>query len=418
MDPTRGEVHVTVDQHEDASQYRILSPEAYDDGATFWKRLRHDHPVYFDPEARMWVITRYDDVKTVVQSPTIFGKQSVGPLCELVPEAREVLHDYLTEYVPTFDANPPEHAFYKRIVRAPLSGPKVAKRREIIHEIAEDLVDEFADDGKADIISQFAFLLPAIHTYRYMGVPTDELDDIRQEGVSQVTLWNGFPPPEEQPALARDAANYWKRLKWLVDDHVANPRDDIIGDLLAEESEDGRKLNRLEIVAILRGLVVGAHRTSTNLIGNTLYALLSVRERWERVVADPTLAEAAVNESLRADSPAVGLPYVAFEDTELGGEHIKKGDVIYPSYRAANRDENEFEDPDRWDMDRLDNTRNMAFGGGIHLCPGTALGRLTGATAIAVLAERLPSMQLVDDHPRHLPTFASNGYEQLLVSWG
>jgi cytochrome P450 len=68
-------------------------------------------------------------------------------------------------------------------------------------------------------------------------------------------------------------------------------------------------------------------------------------------------------------------------------------------------------------MDRLDNTRNMAFGGGIHLCPGTALGRLTGATAIAVLAERLPSMQLVDEHPRHMPTFASNGYEQLLVSW-
>jgi cytochrome P450 len=147
-------------------------------------------------------------------------------------------------------------------------------------------------------------------------------------------------------------------------------------------------------------------------------ALLSVPERWERVLANPELAEAAVNESLRFHTPAVGHYYVAFEDVEIGGQAIKKGEYVYPCYFAANHDPSQYDDPDAWNMDREDNTRNLTFGGGIHLCPGTALGRLTGTTAVRALAERIPSLRLADEGAVQGSRFTNYGLKSLMVTWG
>jgi cytochrome P450 len=399
-------------------QYDVRCPAAANDRERFWKQMREEQPVRYNPDIKLWTVTRHDDVRFVVQSPTLFGKPPVGPVGELTPEVREVIHDYLTEFVPTFESNPPEHSFFKRIVRAPLTPPRVAPRRDVIADIANDLIDEFIDESKVDLVDRFAFPLPAIHTYRYIGVPDDDLADIRRESTAQVTLYMSFPPEEEQMELAVLTARYWDRLKALVDDHIENPRDDIVSDLLDGRSdEDGRALTRIEVASILRGLVIGAHDTSTSLIANTMNALLSVPERWERVLANPELAEAAVNESLRFHTPAVGHYYVAFEDVEIGGQAIKKGEYVYPCYFAANHDPSQYDDPDAWNMDREDNTRNLTFGGGIHLCPGTALGRLTGTTAVRTLAERIPDLRLADEGAVQGTRFTNYGLQSLMVTW-
>jgi cytochrome P450 len=387
----------------------------------FWSRLRDEQPVYFNSAIPMWFVTRYDDVQNVVQSPTAFGKaekEEWKPVARLCPEAEQLVQPFIDEFVLTFEANPPEHSFFKPIVRAPLLGPKVLEREAIIRRLAHQLIDEFISDGETDLVDSFAFQLPALHMYEYIGLPVDDLEQIRRESLSMNDLWYGFPDPETQVSLANDLLRYWDRLKALVEDRVAHPREDIVSDLLAAEDKNGRHPTVLEVASILRGLVVGAHKTSANLISSTAYQLLiDPAARWERVVADPSLAAAAVNETLRTDSPAVGHFYVAFRDVELGDQLIRQGDRLYVSYLAANHDERRFEDPDVWNMDRTGNTQNLAFGAGIHLCPGTVMGRMTATTAITALAERIPTLELAETDIVDSPVFFSHGPVHLPVRW-
>jgi cytochrome P450 len=405
----------------DASRYDVRSPEATQDAIAFWNRLRREAPVHFDRDLSLWFVTRYEDVQTVVQSPDRFGKVEKDdwrPVARLCPEAEQKIQPFRDEYVFTFEANPPDQAFFKRIARAPMLGSKVLGREPIARRLAHGLIDQFIDDGEVDLVNAFNFPLPAMYMFDYIGVPADDLSEIRRESLAMLDLWYGFPDPDTQISLADDFMRYWDRLKALVADHVAHPRADIVSDLLAAEDETGSRLAPMEVASMLRALVVGAHKTVSSLIGSTVYQLLVDRAaRWTRVLDDPSLVGAAVNETLRTDSPAVGLFYVAFTDVELGGELIRKGDRVYACYLAANHDEQRFDDPDTWNMDRVENTRNLAFGGGIHLCPGTVMGRMLPTVAITALAERMPTLELVDETFMDQPVFFSHGPVRLPVRW-
>jgi cytochrome P450 len=405
----------------DPSRYDVRSPDASRDRIAFWNRLRHEKPVYFNRDLSMWFVTRYEDVQTVIQSPERFGKvgkEQWGPVASLCPEARQRIQTFVDEYIFTFEGNPPDQAFFKRIARAPMLGSKALEREPVAHTLAHELIDGFIADGEVDLVDAYAFRLPASYMFDYIGVGADDISEVRRESLAMLDLWYGFPDPDVQVSLADDFRRYWDRLKALVDDHVAHPRADIVSDLLAAEDETGAHLAPMEVASMLRALVVGAHKTVSSLIGSTVYQLLVDREaRWERVLDDPSLVGAAVNETLRTDSPAVGHFYVAFADGELGDEVIRKGHRVYVSYLAANHDEQRFDDPDTWNMDRAENTRNLAFGGGIHLCPGTVMGRMLPNVAITALAARMPSLELVDDVFTDQPVFFSHGPVRLPVRW-
>jgi cytochrome P450 len=406
-----------VPHTEELSEFDVRCPAASIDRLNFWENLRDHDPVYFNESLGIWYVTRYADVQQVLMSPAVFGKQVRRPLYEPIPEAREILQQFTDEFVLTFDANLPDHTFFKRLVRAPMTGARVLEREPVVKRIANQLIDGFEDQGEGDLIGLYAYALPAVHMFDYIGVDDVPIEDVRAESLASNEVLQGFPEPEQQVELARLAVHYWQRLKDVVDDHIAHRRDDIVSELLAAVSPEGRRIERLELVSLLRGLILGAHRTSTNLIGSTMFRLLSERERWERVLADHELVAAAVNETLRNDSPAVVFPYLAFTDTELGGKQIKAGDKVYVCNYVANHDPLQFDDPDVWDMDREGNTRNLAFGGGIHLCPGTALGRVTVTTAVRTLAERLPDIRLTDPELHPLSSYFSFGPDVLPVRW-
>ena len=164
-------------------------------------------------------------------------------------------------------------------------------------------------------------------------------------------------------------------------------------------------------------LVLGAvFKTTTNLIGNGMLALMSQREQWRLLVEDPSLAPAAVEELLRYDSPVqMAPPRVASTDIEILGRTIKEGDTVIAVIGGGNRDPQRFEAPASVDLRRPD-PAPLSFGGGPHFCIGASLARIEGAAAFGALARRLPELRLADDEPRWRETFNNRGLQSLRLA--
>ena len=186
-------------------------------------------------------------------------------------------------------------------------------------------------------------------------------------------------------------ANYFRG---IVNERTAEPRDDIISQMVAARDER-EMMTADEVIATCILLLFAGHETTTNLLGNGLYYSMKFREQWERLVAEPMLIEPAIEEWLRYDGPSGALARVVVSDIEFSGRPLKRGQRVFAFTNSANRDEAQFLDPDRFDIARKHNP-HITFGHGIHFCLGAPLARLEGQIAIRRLAERFPGVRLAN----------------------
>jgi len=248
-----------------------------------------------------------------------------------------------------------------------------------------DLVAQFADPLPAHVIAVMLGLPPADRhrfktwtddIYAFMGVSAEPLAE-----------------------RARRASASAAELRTYLADRFAkirrNPQDDLLSAMVAAE-EQGSKLTEKELFSNVVGMINAAHETTTNLICNTVLALLRNPDQWQQVVAQPELAASAVEEGLRYDSPIQMLGRHTLEDVEVQGVTIPAGQRVALMLGAADRDGDQFPDADRFDVNRQE-IKHVAFGGGPHFCLGAALGRLEGQMAIAALRSRIPKLKLAAD---------------------
>jgi cytochrome P450 len=179
----------------------------------------------------------------------------------------------------------------------------------------------------------------------------------------------------------------------LVAEKRLHPADDLISQLVAIE-EEGDQLSETELVSMITLLIFAGHETTSNLIGIGTLMLLDHPDQLEKLKTDLRLVPSAVEEFLRFNGPvAIPAPRFAREETELAGQHIKKGDILFIALISANRDETQFSKPDEMDIARTLN-RHIAFGQGIHICLGAPLARLEGNIAFITLLKRMPNLRL------------------------
>ena len=398
--------------------FDVAQPAAYDDRAGFWGRVRHERPVAFSPTLDMWVVSSYETVVEVLRDTTRFGKQPRRPpVVTLIPEAAEVYAEFQREYVPTFENNPPLHGAYRQKVLPALSVPRMEARRPIITQMANDLIDGFEGAGRIDVIDGYGFPLSAFHSFDLIGVPFDDIELVRRLSLASIDISLGLPLPEDQVGLARDAVAYWRYLLALVEEHRASQSNTIVNDLIEATGPEDAPLSDQEVASILINVVRGAHRTTTDVIGNTLHAVLSRPAIWDRIAADPDLARDAVEESLRMNAPAAGHFYIALVDTDLGGVEIHEGDKICTVFASANHDDAHFADPDEFDLDRKQSRESLSFGAGPHMCVGKALGRVSGGAGVETFVRRLPETRLLDPVAHWIPSITTQGLTRLDVAW-
>jgi len=383
--------------------------------------FRREQPVFHCPAQNAWVVSRYKDVAAVVSDAGRFSSADVlKQFHELCPAAREVLaRGYqLDELRSLIMLDAPDHARLRRVVASAFTPRRVAGLEPRIRAVAHELVDAFAAGDEVDLIAHFAYPLPLLVILELLEIPAADREAIKRWGDDRVSLVWGAPSEEEQVRCAHSTLEFQAYLGALVDGRRARPGDDFVSDLATAVTSDGQPLSRAELIGQVQTVVSAGHETTTNLIGMAV-ALLLATGQWDDLCADPGLAAAVIEETLRYDGPAKGIPRTTTSDVELSGVHIPAGERVLAMMTSANRDDGIFSEADRFDIHRpRPDHPHLGFGRGEHYCAGAALGRLEGRVALEVLVERLPGLRLAATEPLEFaPNVVIRTLRRLPLRW-
>jgi len=403
-----------------AQEFSPWEPAYVDDPYPFYVRARAAEPIFYSPEIDMWVVTRYDDIWTVLRDPARFSAaNALSPVSTFTPEARQILLDGGYTLIPALTNNdPPGHTRVRSHINKVFSARRIALMEPAIRTYATQLIDDFARDGHADIVAQFAYPLPIQVVLRMIGIPEQDVEMLKDWCGNRVLFLFGKLTPEEQIVTARHMVAFWSYTREFCLQRQREPQDDLTSDLAQVVSADETALNLHELASIIFGLSFAGHETTTNLIGNALRHLLHQRDQWEQLCADPTLIEQAVEEVLRVDGSVPIWRRVARQEVVLGGVTIPAGGKLALVLGSGGHDEAYFTGPEQLDIHRTNAHMHLAFGKGIHFCIGAPLARLEAKIALELLARRLPALRLAPDPQiTYVPTLSFRGPKRIMVEW-
>jgi cholest-4-en-3-one 26-monooxygenase len=334
----------------------------------FFARLRREEPVSWqdhetDDGDGFWIVTKYDDVMDVERDPELFSSQIGGTMIEPLGGGSELM---------MLNQDPPRHTRLKLLVSRMFTPRHIRSIEDSIRTAAKDIVERVASKGEIDLVTEVSADLPLIVIAELLGVP--------QEDRHKVFEWSNRMVGSDDPEYGGDgnpmeaSVELFAYAQSLAEARMADPGDDIVTLLLTGEV-DGEKLDPMEFNLFFMLLAVAGNETTRNLITGGVLALLDNPEERDRLCTDPSLLPTAVEEMLRYVSPVNYFRRTATRDTEIRGVPIKEGEKVTIWYPSANRDEDQFPDPERFDVGRTPN-EHVAFGArGPHFCLGANLAR-------------------------------------------
>jgi cytochrome P450 len=307
------------------------------------------------------------------------------------PEVVRVVDSWLSTIL---NLDPPDHTRLRRLVSRAFTSRAVAEWKMRTEEIVDDLLANLRRKKGFDLLRDFAYPLPETVICELLGVPAQDHSKWKAwtGGMGQAAIFLGRNRAEDELPHEMRAGAQQSLLKWYeyFQALVERRRGTIGGsDLLSRlvDAQDGAdRLSENELIGALTLLVQAGHETTANLIGNGMLAMMRSPEQYALLRREPARAAGAVEEILRYDGPARGLPRVAIEDLVVGAKRIRKGEQILVLINAANRDPERFSDPDRFDIQRED-TGHLAFASGIHFCVGAALARMEAEVAFRKIGD-------------------------------
>ncbi|MDG2303512.1 MAG: cytochrome P450 [Candidatus Binatia bacterium] len=399
--------------------YAPMGPEQLANPYPTIAQAHAEKPVFFSEAFSLWIVTRYEDIWTILRDTERFtSSASVTVGTETPDEVKAVLAEGWGEVDTLVTNDPPVHTRFRSLVNKAFTPRRVAGREEHIRELANSLVDAFIDAGRVDIATEFAVPLPLTVIAEILGVPTADVAKFKQWS-DDITARLMPLPLERDIECARSLVAFQHYMNAMLDERAKNPHDDMLSDLLTARADGMEPLSRGEILSMLQQILVAGNETTTSLISNMVGIYLERPDEWRALAEDPSLVPDAVEEVLRMESPVQGLFRSTKEELELGGVVLPKGAHLQLLYGGGNRDASEFPNPDEFQPGRKNGASHLAFSGGVHFCLGAALARLEGRIALETLSQRLPGIRLDPDGPTALrPHFFLRGYEHLSIAWG
>jgi cytochrome P450 len=381
-----------------------------------YDRLRAENPIFFDEESRLWFCSRYEDVNFFLRDRRL-GRAIASDLLPAA-EAPAAVEDSAFARLGAnsmFDMEPPDHTRIKKLVHKGFTPRRVARLRQQIKTAADGLLDEAQARGRVDLLQAFAEPLPVQVIAELLGVPGGDRGPLRPWSQAIVAMYELDHSQEEARRAYRAADEFSYYLRDLARTRRRHPQDDLISELALVE-EAGDQLSEEELISTCVLLLNAGHEATVNVIGNGLLALMTHRDQWRRLLDDPALVPAAVEEMMRYDTPLQLFRRWVLEPFEYKGFRLEPGMQLGLMLGAANRDPAIFPDPGRFDVGRAPNT-HLAFGAGIHYCLGAPLARLELGIAFETLLRRFPDLRLAGPPPRFRPKYVIRGLEALNVAF-
>ena len=361
---------------------------AYNQNAhQIWDQLRGTCPVaHTNRYGGAWLPVTHADVSAVARDTDHFSSE--GAVLANRPPREEWVSLAPIGAAPPITSDPPFHADARRLLLPAFSPQVVAEWEPEIRRLCNELIDNMGDIDTVDAAVQYAQNIPVYVIARMLGLPLEDSDYFR-ETVHMVLEEIGAEFGERQGAFEKLDAY----LTMHVQDHIDNPKDDLIGFLLNAKIYD-QPLSPQHVVGTIILLMVAGIDTTWSSIGSSLWHLAQHPSDLQRMVNEPELLPTAIEELLRMYAP-VTMARIVTEDAEIGGCPVKRGDSVLLPFPAANRDPEVFPDADKVIIDREEN-RHVAFGLGIHRCLGSNLARLELRVAVEVFIQRFPKFELAD----------------------
>ena len=385
-----------------------LLKQAFEDGSYFsspfslFAELRKTDPVFFSQTLGGWVVTRYQDVSNILHNHEDYS--SKGRVLHLInkldPEVQKrlpLLQMHFATGLAHSDA--PEHKRLRGLLAQAFT-PKVSESmRPITREIVQKVMSELEDTS--DLIPDVFTPVPALVVGRLLGSSESDIPDlIRWAGaINGLYEKGGLIDPQKAihaEEMLNEIRSFVTRLandrRAIRDQGELDSTKDVLAGLINSETA-GDSLSESELVSTVVTLFVAGHETTTHLLGNGLLALLDSDSQIQKIKSQPDLIPSAIDEMARFDGSVPRSWRITKRDMEISGVLIPKGQLVLPILASANRDENEFTDPDEFRIDR-DTRKHLAFGRGVHVCLGAPLARIEGQEIVKELLNQFPNIKL------------------------
>lgn len=393
------------------SEYHPFDPAVIAQPLEFDRRLLDEAPVYRDPNTKLVLVSSYERVMEVLKRHEEFssqfgqamggsGSERRGPseIEEIMQEGYPAVNTMLT-------ADPPEHKRFRSLVNKAFTPRRVSGIEAEMVKISEALVDAFVGRGRFHALENYGIPIPLMVIADQLGVPREDLPKFRHWTEGFVAQLGGLASSEEQIEAARLIVEYQHYFAARLEEARADPREDIISDLVRARIEGERPLDTAESLSIIQQLLVAGHETTASTIAAGLLLMIEHPEQQRALRADESLLAGAIEEIIRLASPTQNMWRVTTRECELGGVELRKGEFVFIRFGASNRDPEKFPEPDVFDIQRENAADHLAFGHGIHFCIGAMLARKEMEVAYRTLFARVDGLRLSPGQEiRHKPS--------------
>ena len=378
-------------------EYDPFESDFQEQSHQIYRTLRDAHPAYHNEERGFWAISRFADVWAATLDLDALTTEGMEEAKALKP-----MLNFL---------DPPRHDQLRALVSRAFTFRRVQEMEPKIRRIARELIEELASRGECELLEDYAIPLPGRIIAEMIGVPSDR----REEFLDYTRAIALGDQSKSLAASIRDPAEkIYTEFGLLIEERLERRQDDLMSALIDAEI-DGDRLTKDEIEGFCFQLIIAGNDTTTTLIGNGAVLLEQHPDQLALLAREPDRIPNAVEEMLRFEPPAQALPRRARRDFELHGQTIPEDARVLLVWAAANLDEREFEDPERFDVERKIK-RHLALGHGTHFCLGASLARLEARVAFEELLARIPEYA-VTRPPEWITSRWLRGHEEIRISF-
>lgn len=393
------------------------NPAFYSDPNRVYAALHASCPTFYWEEQKQWFFTGYDHVNGLLRDRR-FGRQilHIATREELgMPEpCPHTRHFDAAEAHSLLELEPPEHTRLRTLVNRAFVSRHVEKMKPEIETLANRLIDGFEKDGKTELLSSFADIIPVTMIARMIGIPEEMGPQLLKWSHDYVGMYMFKRNRADEEAADRSAREFADYVRGMIAERRANPRDDLLTHMIHTEHK-GQFLTEDELISTTIVLLNAGHEATVHQIGNSVRIILESGLSTAEMFRDEATTERTVEETLRICAPVHIFQRYCLEPAEIDGVTFKRGDKVSLILAAANLDPLKFTDPLSFNPERNE-APNLSFGAGIHFCIGAPLARLELNIVLPLLFRRLAGVKLAAQ-PKVKDVYHFHGLERLDLSW-
>jgi cytochrome P450 len=385
----------------------------------YYQRVRQEVPIFYDDKLGYWVVSRYDDVKAVFKDLETFSSAISGtPMQQPSPEVKRILQEGgFKVYSGLSGRMPPDHTRIRSFINKAFTPQRIRQLEAPIRKRVKELIGQFSG-GRADIVRQLTYELPALVLFMLLGIPDEDVADVKAWAFSRIALQWGDASGGDQAEHARNLVRYWRYCNDLIDNRFEHLQDDLPSDLVRIYQAGDQTITREEMATVCYTMLFAGHETTSHMLAEGIKTLLTNRESWEAIRADAGLIPNAIEEMLRYCPSIFTWRRITTRPVRLGGVDLPENAPLLLLIGSANRDEQPFAHGEVFDILRSNAKDHMTLGHGVKYCLGGPLARQEARIVLEELTARFPSLRLAPGQTfEYFPNMMARGPKHVWVEW-